>query len=91
MMMAPAVKKAEMIGFDSILHRNPSFSAPNTRKRIATKIVTCTLQHPQCPQQLIRLTETCTVHYVLCNSTEALDMIMLCLFRHHVSWACSKR
>ena len=54
MMMAPAVRKAEMMGFDSMLHRNPSRSAPNTRYRIATNIVTCTIQHsPVCPQQQV--------------------------------------
>ena len=45
-MMAPAVRKAEMMGLDSMLHRKPSRSAPSIRYRIATRIVTCTIQHP---------------------------------------------
>ena len=35
-----------MMGLDSMLHRKPSRSAPSIRYRIATRIVTCTIQHP---------------------------------------------
>ena len=43
MMIAPDVKKAEMMGFDSMLHRNPRRSVPNTRYRIATRMDTCSI------------------------------------------------
>ena len=45
MIIAPDVKKAEMMGFDSMLHRKPRRSVPSTRYRIATKMDTCTYQH----------------------------------------------
>ena len=47
MMIAPAVRKAEMMGLDSMLQRNPRRSAPNTKYRMATKIDTCTSPVPK--------------------------------------------
>jgi len=47
MMMAPAVRKAEMMGLDSMLQRNPRRRIPNTKYRMATKIDTCTSQDPK--------------------------------------------
>lgn len=43
MIIAPDVKKAEMMGFDSMLHRKPRRSVPSTRYRIATKMDTCNI------------------------------------------------
>ncbi len=49
MIMAPAVRKAEMMGLDSTSHAHPSRSPPRTRYSSATSRDTCA-QHSSSSQ-----------------------------------------
>ncbi len=46
-MRAPAVRKAEMIGRESRLHRKPNLATPSTRYSTATRIDTWGMAHMQ--------------------------------------------